>query len=213
MSRSPGSFGSVSLRAPRRRDGPAWVETRVRDQDWLEPWEAVPPAAALVPWAERQTTASWAGTLRVLRRQARHGQALPLVVLVGGRFVGQVTVAQVVRGALESASVGYWVDSRLAGRGVGTVAVALAVDHAFSELGLHRVEAAVRPENVRSRALLARLGFREEGALVRSLFADGAWRDHLVCGLTVEEVPAAGMLSRLPRDTPARLPGPRDGGA
>ena len=205
--------GPLVLRPPRVRDGRAWAQLRVGQQDWLEPWETTPPAVALVPWAERQTRASWAPTVRLLRRQARRGEAVPLVVLVQGRLVGQVTVGAIVRGATQSGSLGYWVDQRVAGRGVGSVAVALTLDHCFGSLRLHRVEAVVRPENARSRALLARLGFREEGTAVRSLFASGAWRDHLVCALTAEEVPSTGMLSRLPRDTPQHLARDRDGRA
>jgi ribosomal-protein-alanine N-acetyltransferase len=53
---------------------------------------------------------------------------------------------------------------------------------------LHRVEATVRPENAASRAVLAKVGFREEGLLRRYLDVDGAWRDHLLVGLTIEEV-------------------------
>lgn len=207
------THGPVRLRPPRRRDGRAWMELRRRDQDWLEPWEATPPEASSVPWAQRQTLSSWAATRRALEHARRRKEAQPWVVVWGGRFVGQVTVGQVVRGAAHSASVGYWVDRSVAGRGLGTVAVALAVEEAFQGLRLHRVEAAVRPENARSRALLARLGFREEGLTRRALWADGAWRDHLLCALRDDEVPAAGMLSLLPRDTPARLPEDRAGPA
>jgi ribosomal-protein-alanine N-acetyltransferase len=53
---------------------------------------------------------------------------------------------------------------------------------------LHRVEATVRPENVASRAVLAKVGFREEGLLRRYLQVDAAWRDHTLLALTVEEV-------------------------
>ena len=53
---------------------------------------------------------------------------------------------------------------------------------------LHRVEATVRPENAASRAVLAKVGFREEGLLQRYLDVDGAWRDHLLVAITIEEL-------------------------
>lgn len=53
---------------------------------------------------------------------------------------------------------------------------------------LHRVEATVRPENAPSRRVLAKVGFREEGLLKRYLEVDGAWRDHLLVAITVEEL-------------------------
>jgi len=78
-----------------------------------------------------------------------------------------------------------------------TAAVALVVDHCFGPVGLHRLEATVRPENVASRRVLAKLGFREEGLFERYLDVDGAWRDHLVYALTIEEVPRGGLVGRI----------------
>ena len=66
--------------------------------------------------------------------------------------------------------------------------LALGLDHCFGPVMLHRVEATVRPENAASRAVLAKVGFREEGLLRRYLEVDGAWRDHLLVAITVEEV-------------------------
>jgi [ribosomal protein S5]-alanine N-acetyltransferase len=76
-------------------------------------------------------------------------------------------------------------------------AVALAVDHCLGAAGLHRIEATVRPENVASRRVLEKLGFREEGIFRRYLDVDGAWRDHLCYAMTAEEVPAGGLAGRL----------------
>ena len=78
--------------------------------------------------------------------------------------------------------------SSATGCGVATGALALGLDHCFGPVRLHRVEATVRPENVASRAVLAKVGFREEGLLRSYLEVDGAWRNHLLMGLTAEEV-------------------------
>jgi ribosomal-protein-alanine N-acetyltransferase len=61
---------------------------------------------------------------------------------------------------------------------------------------LHRVEATVRPENAASRRVLSKVGFREEGLLKRYLDIDGAWRDHLLVAMTVEET-GGSVVSRL----------------
>jgi [ribosomal protein S5]-alanine N-acetyltransferase len=84
----------------------------------------------------------------------------------------------------------------LLGGGVATGAVALAVDHAFGPVGLHRVEATVRPENAASLRVLAKLGFRDEGLLRRYLEVDGAWRDHRLLAMTRDEI-GSGLVSRL----------------
>jgi ribosomal-protein-alanine N-acetyltransferase len=133
--------------------------------------------------------------LRVLRHEAKAGRCLPFAVTYDGELAGQVTVSNVVRGAFQSASVGYWVDAQLAGRGVVPTALALVVDHCFTDVGLHRIEANVRPENAPSRRVLEKLGFRHEGLHPRFLYIDGEWRDHLSFAVTVEDVPE-GLLRR-----------------
>ncbi len=64
----------------------------------------------------------------------------------------------------------------------------MAVDHCFFVVGLHRIEATIRPENQASRRVVEKLGFREEGIRRRSLHIDRAWRDHLCYALTLEDV-------------------------
>jgi [ribosomal protein S5]-alanine N-acetyltransferase len=191
--------GEIMLRPVRLRDATAWSRLRLRDEAYLRDWE--PDAEGT--WAERYTPMAWPVQCTGLRAIARRGQALPLAITLGGRLVGQLTVGNVVRGALRSAWVGYWVESGVAGYGVATGAVALAVDHAFGSVGLHRIEATVRPENVASLRVLAKLGFREEGLLLRYLEVDGAWRDHRLLAVTREEV-GAGLVDRLRREGRAR---------
>ncbi len=193
--------GEVGLRGVRLRDGASWSRLRLRDEEYLRVWE--PEAEGT--WAERFTTMAWPVMCGGLRATARRGQALPFAIVLNGRFAGQLTLGNVVRGSLRSAWVGYWVEAQAAGGGVATGAVALAVDHAFGPVGLHRVEATVRPENAASLRVLAKLGFRDEGLLQRYLEVDGAWRDHRLLALTRDEV-GPGLVSRLIRSGHAHHP-------
>jgi ribosomal-protein-alanine N-acetyltransferase len=113
----------------------------------------------------------------------------------GGRFAGQLTVGGIVWGSSRSAQVGYWIDEAYAGHGVIPTALAMAIDHCFFGVGLHRVEATIRPDNRASRRVVEKLGFREEGIRVRQLHINGAWRDHVCYALTAEEVPQ-GLMPR-----------------
>jgi [ribosomal protein S5]-alanine N-acetyltransferase len=197
MSRHPGwparlQEGRVGLRPPRLRDATTWSSLRLRTEAWLAPWE---PTSS-EPWAVRHSVASWPSALGSLRRLARAGVLLPFIITWDDELVGQLTVNNVVRGALRSAQIGYWVDEGHANRGITTTAVAMATDHCFGPVGLHRVEVDIRPENVRSRRVAEKLGFREEGLYVRYLDIDGGWRDHVSYALTVEDVPQ-GLLRRL----------------
>ena len=130
---------------------------------------------------------------------------LPFVIEVDGQFCGQLTVGNVTHGALRSAWIGYWVASTATGKGVATAALALGLDHCFGAVHLHRVEATVRPENAASRRVLEKVGFREEGLLRRYLDVDGAWRDHLLYAITVEEV-SGSVMSTLIQRGKARWP-------
>ena len=133
--------------------------------------------------------------VRSLRSQARNGRLLPFVVTYDDRLVGQVTVGGITWGSMCSAHIGYWIDSRVAGRGVMPTAVAMVTDHAFTTMGLHRMEVNIRPENTASLRVVEKLGFRDEGTRVALLHIDRSWRDHRVFALTAEEVPD-GLLAR-----------------
>ena len=122
---------------------------------------------------------------------------LPFVVTYGGRLVGQVNASNVVHGVLRSCTIGYWVDSRVAGRGITPTAVALVIDHCFGPAGLHRVEIDIRPENAASLRVVEKLGLRREGYYERFLDIDGGWRDHVAFAITVEELAGRSLLSRL----------------
>ncbi|PXX68516.1 ribosomal-protein-alanine N-acetyltransferase [Nocardia tenerifensis] len=193
--------GEVTLRPVRLRDAAAWSRIRLQDRAHLEPWEPTGRGA----WEARNHASNWPSLWSSLKAEARRGAMIPLVIEVDGAFSGQLTVGNIVRGALRSGWIGYWVAKDLSGQGVATAALALGLDHCFGPIGLHRVEATVRPENLASQAVLRNVGFREEGLLRRYLDVDGAWRDHLLVGLTVEEVMGT-VVDRLVREGRAILP-------
>jgi ribosomal-protein-alanine N-acetyltransferase len=182
--------GRVGLRPLARWDAREWREVRSRNEDWLRPWEATSPGVGAEP------APTFATMVRRLRRDARRGRSLPFVITYDDRLVGQLTVGNVLLGSARSASIGYWIDQAVAGRGITPTAVAMAVDHAFSAGRLHRIEIAIRPENVASLAVVAKLGLREEGVRERLLHIDGQWRDHRTFAVTVEEVVPDGLLGR-----------------
>lgn len=183
--------GPVGLRPLRVRDARQWREVRVRNDSWLSPWEATLPAGLLL----ESGRGGYVALARALLREAKRGQSLPWVVTYDGEFAGQLTVGSIVWGSACGGQVGYWIDQRFAGRGVIPTALAMAVDHCFSVVGLHRIEANIRPENDRSRRVVEKLGFRDEGLRRRYLHINGRWCDHLCYALTVEDVPG-GLLPR-----------------
>ena len=167
---------------------------RIANQAWLAPWESAPPG----PWAEMNSTRAYHYVYQDMKRAAKRGDSMPFAVCLREdgheRLVGHLNLGNVVRRAFSSAYAGYWVDARVAGRGVIPTALALAVDHAFGAGGLHRVEVNIRPENAPSRRVVEKLGFREEAYHPRYMHIDGQWRDHLGYAMTSEEVAGEGGL-------------------
>jgi len=185
--------GDLLLRPIRYRDKQEWTEVRSRNSEWLAPWEASNPAPGGALPNYRQMVAS-------LNAQARQATALPFVIAerIPGfrepRIVGQLTVSSITWGSAMMATLGYWVDQDRAGRGIAPTAVAMATDHCFRQLGLHRMEINIRPENRPSLRVVEKLGFRDEGYRQRYLHINGSWADHRSFALTSEEVPE-GLLS------------------
>lgn len=203
-------YGQLELAPMRASHQAAWERVREVNASWLRPWEATLPPGA------QQGPATYRALVRALGRQAKEGRLLPWLIFLlpddphrQPQLVGQLTVSGIVGGSAAWGQIGYWVDQQVAGRGIVPTAVALATDYCFDVLHLHRIEIAIRPENIKSLRVVAKLGFRPEGLRPRYLHIDGDWRDHLVFALNAEEVPE-GMLQRWLHLRPpgqAQLPG------
>lgn len=180
----------MRLRPISLRDRRAWREVRERNKLWLLRWDATsPPGSTTRP-------RTFGAMVRSMQAEAREGRQLPFAIDVEGTFVGQLTVNNITRGSGQFASIGYWIDEEYAGRGHTTRAVAMAIDHCFFVLRLHRIEIAIRPENTASLRVVEKLGIKEFGYAPRFLHIDGDWRDHRLFAITREECPK-GMEARL----------------
>jgi ribosomal-protein-alanine N-acetyltransferase len=138
---------------------------------------ALESAALHRPWVTAPDTA--ARFTAYLNRASREDQASYLIRHHDcGGLVGYVNINNIVRGALRSGYLGYASFLSHARRGLMTAGLAAVVTDAFSELGLHRLEANIQPGNAPSLNLARRLGFRREGYSPRYLMLDGQWCDH-----------------------------------
>ena len=172
----------VELRLPEPEDADSFLDLVVRNRDHFRPYEPRRPPAYFTLGGQRDQIAA-------ARRQAKLGERFEFGVWRnnGGGLVGRISLGGISRGALQNAYLGYGIDIECAGRGYATQAVKLAVHVAFDDLGLHRVQAAVVPENTASARVLQKCGFREEGLARRYLFLDGQWKDHRMFALTPED--------------------------
>jgi [ribosomal protein S5]-alanine N-acetyltransferase len=173
----------VVLRTLTDNDFEGWSEVRVRCHDWLVPWEPRVAGTALPPEDFRNFSARCA--LRERERQL--GSGFGFGIFVGGRFAGELTLSSIQRGPFQCASVGYWIDEALAGRGYVPEGVVACLRFAFDELALHRVEISIIPRNAASRRVVEKLEIRLEGIAERLLSIDGVWEDHARYAITSEE--------------------------
>ena len=187
------SAGPVTVRPPKRSDAQAWSRCRLANAAWLAQWEPTSSQS----WRERNSPYEFRRNVSRMKAAARVGAMLPFLVVYGDQIVGQMSASNIIRGALRSCSIGYWVDSAVAGRGITPTALALVIDHCLTTARLHRVEVNIRPENHASLRVVQKLGLRQEGHHERFLDIDGAWRDHLTFAITVEETVDGSVLSRL----------------
>jgi ribosomal-protein-alanine N-acetyltransferase len=169
----------VVVRPPQREDWVDWAAVRRKNQDFLKPFEPVWPQNALdADHFDRR-----------LRRQAadwQTGRAHAFLIFMKADLVGGININNICRGAAQFASLGYWLAKDAQGRGYMAEALRLICGYAFADLKLHRLNAGCLPDNARSRNLLLRAGFREEGFAEKYLEIDGRWQDHILFGLTVE---------------------------
>jgi len=181
------THGDVKLRIAKMRDSKPLEKLILGNREWLRPWEATNPGAP--------NSFDVRSQLRGLLRQLDDQSGMPFVIEVQGIVQGQLNVANIMYGSVSSAVIGYWVSPEIAGRGVAPTSVALVTDYLMNQVGLHRVEIDVRPENTASLRVIEKLGFRYEGVKQRYIHINGDWRDHYIFALTVEEVPE-GILNR-----------------
>jgi len=172
--------GSVRLRRAQVEDAGVLARLYAAQREFLAPFEPARSEAFFTEEGQRRQ-------LEHERELRAAGAAERFLILAGDATVGVLSVSNIVRGPLQSGVVAYFVAREYNGRGIATRAVALAVDWAFGEAGLHRLEAGTLVDNIASQRVLQRNGFERIGLARRYLHVAGDWRDHILFQRTVED--------------------------
>jgi ribosomal-protein-alanine N-acetyltransferase len=173
------AHGTVGCVAPRIRlvqpaDDDALAQLQLRNRAFLAPWDPLRPEAYF-------TVAGQRTDIEAALARHRTGEAVPLVILDDdGEVAGRLTLSAIVRGAFQSCSMGYWLSQDRTGRGYATEAVNAGVALAYTQLTLHRVQAATLVSNTASQDVLRRAGFERFGLAPRYLRIAGRWQDHIL---------------------------------
>ena len=168
----------VFLRPPKRRDALKWQKLRLSSKSFLVPWEP--------SWDSSSCTRR--AFLRYFKNSnylANMDRAYSFLIFKcdDKTLLGGINIGNVRRGVAQSASLGYWIGAQHARNGYMKEALQLLIPSAFVDLRLNRIEAATLEENIASRNLLKKIGFKKEGVLRKYLKINGNWRDHILYGL------------------------------
>jgi ribosomal-protein-alanine N-acetyltransferase len=140
------------------------------NRDFLAPYEPTRPEDFYTAKGQR-----WR-----LEDEDGNGGGWRFAILDGGEIAGRINLTDVIRGPLQLANVGYFVDQRRNGRGLASAALAEVVEFAFREAGLHRLEAGTLPDNLTSQRVLEKNGFARFGLARKLLLLGDEWRDHVL---------------------------------
>jgi len=155
----------ISLRVPAASDANEFLALVAASRRFHRPW--------VEPPGDRHAFAAL-----IQRTQGDDFEAFLIVRAEDGVIVGALDLSHIFHGPLRNAYLGFYALGDNVGRGYITAGIGQVMRHAFTDLRLHRVEANVQPHNDRSKAVLRRLGFRQEGFSPRYLKIGGRWRDH-----------------------------------
>ena len=178
----------MRLRLPQRSDFSAWQTVRSASRGFLTPFEP--------KWHDYELTRpSFLKRVKVSGQRADRRSELSLFVFALEEendkekeiFLGGVTLSNIRYGAAYHANIGYWLGKDQTGKGYMSRAVFLTLSHAFEHLKLRRIHAACLPENERSKNVLIKNGFKEEGFAPKYLQINGVMRDHVLFGITKDQ--------------------------
>ena len=168
----------VFLRPPKRRDALKWQKLRMSSKSFLVPWEPSWDASSC-------TRRAYLRYFKNSNYLANMDRAYSFLIFKTDdkALLGGINIGNVRRGVSQSASLGYWIGEKHSRNGYMKEALKLLIPSLFVDLTLNRIEAATLEENIASKNLLKKIGFKKEGVLRKYLKINGAWRDHILYGL------------------------------
>ena len=172
----------IYIRSPKRKDWRTWVDLRRNSYDFLKEWEPF--------WSLADCTKSaYMRQLRMQKVKAINDQAYAFLCfdLEQDVLLGGINISNVQRGISQTANIGYWLGEEFTNQGYMNEAMIAILPFLFEQMKFNRVQAYTLPENKRSRNLLHKLNFREEGLIRKCMKINDIWRDHILYSKLAEE--------------------------
>lgn len=158
--------GEIFIRKSSEKDADALMHAFQNSKEQLAPW-IFPP--------------------QDVREFSTRENLVIVQLLDSDEILGYFNLSNIIRGSLQQAFLGFAAFHPHMGKGHMANGMKLVLKFAFEELNLHRVEANIQPENLRSIKLVAKSGFQKEGFSKSYLNIGGEWRDHERWAITRED--------------------------
>jgi [ribosomal protein S5]-alanine N-acetyltransferase len=174
---------------------PPSIETRrcllrkfsLNDFDSVHEFGADEEVTRFMDWGPNDAAATRAFLERVVEDGAQ-GLEFAVVECHTGRLIGSCGIHA---GGRSRAEIGYCLEKRAWGRGLGTEVAAALVRFGFDELRLHRIQARCDPMNMASARILEKVGMKYEGRLRECVWVRGEWKDRKLFAVLETDSPRA----------------------
>ena len=165
----------MSLRLPVQSDFKSWAMLREESVEFLEPWE---PSWSI----DHLSRKNFNNRVYWSQKAAGDGTAVPVFMILRstGKILGAITLDNIRRGPSQVGTLGYWIGKSYSRNGFMREAIEALVYYAFNSIDLSRVEAACLSDNLASRSVLEKSGFKYEGVAQSYLQINGRWRNHVL---------------------------------
>jgi ribosomal-protein-alanine N-acetyltransferase len=158
------------------------------DVDELWPFVSDPELPRMMTWAAHTDRSQTAAFIQSTRESLASGTGATWAIEVDGRVMGVISLDDIrfVAAALriDSADLGYWIAPALRRTGLVTEATLAVVRCGFDDIGLHKIRVRCVEENVASRRVIEKVGFRLVGRQEDDSWRDGRWWSMLSYELT-----------------------------
>ncbi|MBQ8371957.1 MAG: GNAT family N-acetyltransferase [Clostridia bacterium] len=145
-----------------------------------------PEVSRYLLWSPHRDTTHTKLYLNNIRAKYKRAEFYDWGVVYGGKMIGTCgfTAFDISN---NSAEIGYVLNRRFWGMGIGYEAARAVMKFGFDRLGLERIEVRFMTDNLASEALAKRCGMKREGTLRRAILAKGEYRDIGICSILRNE--------------------------
>jgi RimJ/RimL family protein N-acetyltransferase len=177
------------------------------DVDDIWPVVSNPEFPKLMSWAAHTDRSETIAFVHAVNQSLQQNTGVVWAIEHEGRVIGSIGFDSIVFAMralrMDRAELGFWLAPEHWNKGLVTEAGEAVMRCAFQTIGLHKVTVECLAENVASRRVIEKLGFRYVGQLEDDVWRDGKWHAHLRYELTAAEWPDAHTTMRISRPTSA----------